>query len=402
MGIDVKDVLAQDPELLQRQLYQQEMQRLNPQGNAAGAIGAVLGRGLGNVTRGRGFFDIADPALQKVAKIKALQTAALEQSGGDPVKTLEALSASLIQDPELAPLAFQVQEQLSKIRPKPSESPFAKIDPSKFTPESIKAFIDSGYKDQSLLLASSGEGGRYKTLTPEEIRQRGLNPNIQYQEDLNTGKLSQIGQSPAVVFNAPLVGAQKEYAQVVGKATAERDVKQFETAETAVNNLDKINTTLAELKNSDAITGLGAEILTNVERFKKFVTDSKKSGKKVSDTEYLDALLGSDVFPMIGALGIGARGLDTPAEREFLRQVMTGTIKMDRNTLIRLTELRKNIEEKAIKRYNDRVKKGELNEFFKLQGREPVMFSLPSAPSASTRPGTRQTKSGITYQIIEE
>jgi hypothetical protein len=118
MGINVQDVLAQDPELLQRQLYQQEMQRLNPQGDAAGAIGALLGRGLGNVTRGRGFFDVADPALQKVAKIKQLQTAALQDAQGDPVKTLEALSKSLMQDPELAPFAMQVQEQLIKIRPK--------------------------------------------------------------------------------------------------------------------------------------------------------------------------------------------------------------------------------------------------------------------------------------------
>jgi hypothetical protein len=123
MGINVQDVLAQDPELLQRQLYQQEMQRLNPQGNAAGAIGAVLGRGLGNVTRGRGFFDIADPALQKVAKIKELQTAALEQSGGDPVKTLEALSASLIQDPELAPFAFQVKKELMTYQNKTVNDP---------------------------------------------------------------------------------------------------------------------------------------------------------------------------------------------------------------------------------------------------------------------------------------
>jgi hypothetical protein len=382
MGINVQDVLAQDPELLRRKMYQQEMQQYNPQGTTAGAIGALLGSGIGNVASGRGFFETNNSALQKVTKLQKLQSDAMQEGAGDPVKTLETLSARLIEDPDLAPLAMQVQEQLLKIRPKASESPFAKIDPSKFTKESVKTFAQT--KDYGDLVSLEKPAAAYKTLTAEETRRRGLNPNIQYQEDTATGKLSQVGQSPAVVFNTPLVGAENEYAKNVGKSSAERDIKQFESAETAVNNLQKINTTLTELEKSDAITGLGAEVLKNVERFKTFVTDSEKSGKKVSDTEFLDALLGSDVFPMIGALGIGARGLDTPAEREFLRQVMTGTISMNKDTLVRLTKLRKNLEERAVDRYNKRVEKGEYNQFFKLQGREPVKFDLPKPTAAPT------------------
>jgi hypothetical protein len=399
MGVSAQNILQTDPDYLRRQLEQQEMQRLNPSGSAAGAIGAFLGRGLGNVTSGRGFFETADPALKRVSEVQGLMKS-VPFDPENPQQYYKDLASQLSSSgyADLAPLAAaEAAKFVKNVDPdKEAKSNILRIAQ---IPADERTETDTRLYSASQAALGRGETGRYKTLTPEEVRQRNLNPNIQYQEDLNTGKLSQIGQSPAVVFNAPLVGAQKEYAQVVGRATGERDVKQFEAAETAVNNLDKINTTLTELKNSDAITGLGAEILTNVERFKKFVTDSKKAGKKVSDTEYLDALLGSDVFPMIGALGIGARGLDTPPEREFLRQVMTGTIKMDRNTLIRLTELRKNIEEKAIKRYNDRVKKGEFNEFFKLQGREPVLFTIPAPRGATTTPGTRKTKSGVTYTI---
>lgn len=36
--------------------------------------------------------------------------------------------------------------------------------------------------------------------------------------------------------------------------------------------------------------------------------------------------MGADVFAMLKPLGIGARGLDTPAERKFLQEVLTGKI----------------------------------------------------------------------------
>jgi hypothetical protein len=72
MGVSAQNILQTDPDYLRRQLEQQEMQRLNPSGSAAGAIGAFLGRGLGNVTSGRGFFETADPALKRVSEVQGL------------------------------------------------------------------------------------------------------------------------------------------------------------------------------------------------------------------------------------------------------------------------------------------------------------------------------------------
>jgi len=174
------------------------------------------------------------------------------------------------------------------------------------------------------------------------------------------------------------------YAKVVGEKAAERDNEQFSAAGTAASSLPKIYETLNQIESSDAITGFGADVLKNVERFRAQFTADKAAGKRVADTEILDALLGSDVFPMIGALGIGARGLDTPAEREFLRQVMTGTISMDKKALVRLTEIRKNIAERAIDSYNQRVEKGELDRFFEVQGMRPQKIEKPTRQSAMT------------------
>ena len=47
-------------------------------------------------------------------------------------------------------------------------------------------------------------------------------------------------------------------------------------------------------------------------------TGMNEAVEKATNTQLLEALLGSDVFGMIAILGIGARGIDTPAERDFL------------------------------------------------------------------------------------
>ena len=182
-----------------------------------------------------------------------------------------------------------------------------------------------------------------------------------------------------IKFNRPEAEKfEPAYAKEVGIAKAKKDQDLQTTATNAAENLPKIYDTLAQIKSSDAITGFGADILKNIERARAQISADKKAGKRVADTEILDAMLGSEVFPMIGALGIGARGLDTPAEREFLRQVMTGTINMNKDALIRLTEIRKNVAEKAVEKYNKAVDKGELNKFFEVQGIDPQRIPIPS------------------------
>ncbi len=69
--MSAQQMLQNDPEYLARQLAQQEIQRYqnfqNPQLGLASTSGAVLGRGLANLFGGRGFFEVSDPALRRVA-----------------------------------------------------------------------------------------------------------------------------------------------------------------------------------------------------------------------------------------------------------------------------------------------------------------------------------------------
>ena len=74
MGISAQQLLQSDPEYLRRQMAQQEMQRLNPTGSAAGAIGALLGRGVSNLAGGRGFFDVNDAGLRRVSDVQGIMS----------------------------------------------------------------------------------------------------------------------------------------------------------------------------------------------------------------------------------------------------------------------------------------------------------------------------------------
>ena len=186
--------------------------------------------------------------------------------------------------------------------------------------------------------------------------------------------------------------AESAYGQKVAGGAAERDETQVSAAQSAAENMLKLDSVIDHLKTSKAITGMGSDVLKNVERAKVLFTQSEAAGKKVSDTELLDTMLGSDVFPMIKALGIGARGMDTPAEREFLRSVMTGTTTMNKDTLIRMAEIRRDISKRAIDKYNQRVEKGELDRYFRFSGMPKQKIEVPGAvipdepPPGAVRP----------------
>jgi len=221
----------------------------------------------------------------------------------------------------------------------------------------------------------------YNVLNPEgEIKQNanGALVTVNRRTNVATPVLGKDGKP--VMGNLPYETA---FATTVGKGQGERNEKVVLAAQAAVDNIAKIDSTIELLKTGDATTGLGAELRNNIDRARALFAGDIKAGKKVADTQILDALLGSDVFSMIQSLGIGARGLDTPAERDYLRQVMTGTIQMDNKALVRLSEIRRNIETRAIEKYNTQLEKGDLNKYFETQGLKPEKIEVPKMAGGS-------------------
>jgi hypothetical protein len=60
-----------------------------------------------------------------------------------------------------------------------------------------------------------------------------------------------------------------------------------------------------------------------------------------------------------------------------MRQVLTGTISLDKNTLIKMTQTRRDIEKRAIDRYNQAVDSGELNDYFAETKRQKKLIEIP-------------------------
>jgi hypothetical protein len=244
-------------------------------------------------------------------------------------------------------------------------------------------------RTQSIATDRATEQARLREKDPEIVRVQGIRDQLEAKFGPNDRRVVELnkvieGKSKAGQTTINMAG-ETEVSKVIGKGIGETQLNIANAGESAAENLIKINETLNELRTNKAFTGQFADLQTNIAKAQAKFADDKKAGKRVTDTEYLDALLGSDVFPMISSLGIGARGLDTPAEREFLRKVMTGTIALERDTLIKLTETRKNIAERAVKKYNEKVESGELNQYFKLKGVEPKKIEIPKSAGKKTK-----------------
>ena len=180
--------------------------------------------------------------------------------------------------------------------------------------------------------------------------------------NLNENNDVEIGFSPG---ESPKEKNLAKVGEELGTLQSKQLYKDFNNAKSSETNIAKIDSLISHLNDSEVITGAGADMKL---RLQKVINFFGGRSDKVSDTELANAMMGSEVFPLIKSLGIGAKGMDTPAEREFLREVLTGVISLDKNTLIKMATLRKNIAEGAIEKWNKQVEDGSADRFFEFTG----------------------------------
>lgn len=289
--MNVQNILQSDPEYIQRQLAQQEMQRLNPQGTAAGAIGAVLGRGLGNVSSGRGFFSIADPALRKVSDVQSIMSE-VQFDPNNPEQYYQTVGTTLQQRGygELAPLAFQQANKLNE----------QKLD------RELRQKQVGLTERQVIVAEQNAQETRYKTnpelllqeardLPEDDPRKQTLITRyykIKQDEQLSAEKTqAEINRINAETDKAraqakELEGGTTGVAGPVGKAGAFRDIRGQVWGASAMKNFRSEQDALRKMV--DTLNDVTLDDVKNAESWIDWTTKNKEIAGKV-DSKTLDA-----------------------------------------------------------------------------------------------------------------
>ena len=320
-------------------------------------------------------------------------------------------------------LAAQLAELLKT--PEKAKSPYGPVDPAKHTVESMAQFdasVRAGKPDYTLLrpreyyelnaqqmldaMFRTGEfglkGGQYEFETgraPPPLQLPSFMVGAQTfgpGTPQTTGAPQMPGAAPTTVapaaapttatFSRLPPKARQELESQLMKDNLESTKAQLTSASKAQEGLEKTYKALDLLEQGKPITGVGADIRLMGERLKSLFTGQPSD--QVTDSQLLDALLGSDVFGYIQSLGVGARGLDTVAERDFLLSVMTGTRKLDNETLREMTKLRAKVLENNLDSINERINSGDLDWYFELQAPYGVRKRPFERPARQAPAGT--------------
>tara|TARA_R110001592_G_scaffold337687_1_gene624454 strand:- start:2280 stop:3674 length:1395 start_codon:yes stop_codon:yes gene_type:complete len=133
--------------------------------------------------------------------------------------------------------------------------------------------------------------------------------------------------------------------------------------------LNKVNN-----KEFDYFSGAMSDVKLSMARFMDsigFLPEDYKTA--ANNTEFINAASRAGVFKLLKPLGIGARGLDTPAERDFLIAVLTGDATKMRSTFKVMLEQRQETFNADLRKFNQNLKDGNLD---KMKG----VLSYPTSP----------------------
>ena len=177
--------------------------------------------------------------------------------------------------------------------------------------------------------------------------------------------------------------AQDPYGLIAATRSFENDDKLVTTAQNAYDReLPRLYQTLDLLNSGNVNAGIFSELKTEIDRIKSSILNDRQAGKRASDSQVFDALTGSRVFSLFQQLGLGARGLDTPAERMFMIEVLTGRRTFELDALKELTRLAIKDNENLVKNYARKYETGSLDRYFtSTQNTEPLIAIRPKEVS---------------------
>jgi hypothetical protein len=158
------------------------------------------------------------------------------------------------------------------------------------------------------------------------------------------------------------------YAKYFGQKNADlaaiRDNTLYDKVESAQKVNDKVGLMLARLDTMDA--DFGGRLQDWKTGLNAIVAEfgDEAAMRKATDEQFMAALQGSTVFELLKILGIGARGLDTPAEREFLQEVIAGRNTLTHGALVRMALSRASQGNDIYEQWNKKTYDGSLRAWY--------------------------------------
>lgn len=197
-------------------------------------------------------------------------------------------------------------------------------------------------------------------------------------------------------LTAEMTAGEAAYYATGGGLAATADRAGFEAAGEGAAKYGKVMDTIDRIENSTANIGVFSELKTAFDKALVVTFGNKEAAGRVADTEVLEAVTSSAVFVLLKELGIGARGLDTPAEVKFLRQAFTGTPSMQKAALLELAKISAQQSVDAVDSWNERSSTGSNDPFYQTEGNQGLQreFFLPTSVSGGTDLGDGFTLNG--------
>jgi hypothetical protein len=403
---------AQEEDMRSRMVSPNTFAQLNPLQQIValgGNAGAMVGGAVGNMMGGRTskeaegamikeVFDKASQMSEDPAEQYAFASKEFRRLGmNDRALALEDRAGGLAEkrDTRNATVAAIESRTRALLAKEPNMNPEVAQSLAQDPAAWRKAMEDSKVKYSSDVEEISAElfGKPFNQLSPTEAGQ------VNRLKEERGVKKASAGASRIVNVSGT---AENEYAKKVGAGVAERDLTYLDTTTATAKTLPKIQETLDLLNRGQINTGLAKGMQDGLAKLRAQVLNDQAAGQNVSDSEYLDSLLGSDTFAQIPLLGLGAKGMDTTAEKEFILSVITGQRTLSRDTLRRMTEFRRDAALRQVNDFNSRLAAGEFNQYQSTTGRTLKPIALDGAAGGGNQqfpnaPPVGTVKNGFRY-----
>jgi hypothetical protein len=308
------------------------------------------------------------PDRQMKQKLSQMQMQELEQKMQDAQRQRQFMQNLPQPGANVPPMLYEaakagavpLSDYLKTIVPKQME--YDKIDPSKYTPESLRMAQATGDYSKLVAVRENKIAPNGQVYNPFQIQpgqafadpnkpfSLGANgqfvPNTPFQQ-YETGK----ARAGASQVN---VNTDKSYFGNVAEGLAKVDVGAIDAGRSAPERVAS-SRRVREVLATSPITGTGAEARLSLNR--ALATAGLIDGTNVANTEVLASTLASQTLDAIKTSGLGAGQGFTDKDRQFLERAKSGNIEMTPQALGILADLNEKAALASIRRANSVIGK---------------------------------------------